>query len=122
MPVRLWPALLCLLATPVLAEPWDCQFDTECTTEQGCQAAGLALKIGLGDGGGVVVMSTAMGDSTMHRLTQDGTRPATYAGAGRAGIAELLTIEPDGTAILTLHMFDGRPAAITYFGGCEGAH
>jgi hypothetical protein len=52
-------------------------------------------------------------------MTAAGALPATYVSAGQAGLAELLTIEADRTALMTIHMFDGTAAAITYFGTCE---
>jgi hypothetical protein len=34
-------------------------------------------------------------------------------------LAELLTVEADGTAIMSVHIFDGAAMAVTYFGTCE---
>jgi hypothetical protein len=34
-------------------------------------------------------------------------------------LAELLTVEADGTAIMSVHVFDGAAMAVTYFGSCE---
>ena len=108
------------LAAPVLAEPWDCIFTVECLAAGGCEDTAFALQVIAADHAGDLFLHSALGDSPVARLTEAGTLPATYAGTGRDGIAELLTIEGDRTAILTLHHFDGHAAAITYFGTCEG--
>jgi hypothetical protein len=118
--MRMLPALLCLAAAPAFAEPWACAFTVECSVAEGCSSARLDAQVIAADHAGDLFLSTAMGDSAVARLTPEGALPATYAGAGRDGIAELLTIEADRTAILTLHIFDGTAAAITYFGTCEG--
>ena len=112
-------ALACLAAAPVAAEPWACAFTVECDATQGCGDGGFQARIIAADHAGDLFLSTAMGASRVSRLTAQDALPATYAGAGRDGIAELLTVETDRTAILTLHHFDGTPAAITYFGTCE---
>jgi hypothetical protein len=117
--MRLLPALLCLAAGPVVAEPWACAFTVECDVTQGCDSAGFQAQVIAADHAGDLFLRTALGASPLTRLTPDAALPATYAGAGRDGIAELLTIETDLTAMLTLHMFDGSAAAITYFGTCE---
>ncbi|PWK62489.1 hypothetical protein [Roseicyclus mahoneyensis] len=114
------PALLCLAATPALSEPWGCAFTVECDLTEGCDSVGFDAQVIAADHAGDLFLSTAMGDSPVIRLTREGALPATYAGAGRDGIAELLTIEGDRTAILSLHIFDGTAAVLTYFGTCEG--
>lgn len=117
---RLPALLLCLAATPALSEPWACSFTVECAVAEGCESAAFDARLIAADHAGDLFLSTAMGDSPVTRLTPEAALPATYAGAGRDGIAELLTIEADRTAMLTLHFFDGTAAAITYFGTCEG--
>jgi hypothetical protein len=52
-------------------------------------------------------------------MTETDALPATYASAGGNGLAELLTVETDGTALMTVHIFDGSAMAVTYFGTCE---
>ena len=113
------PALLVVLAGPVLAEPWTCAFTVECEASEGCADAGLDLQVIAADHAGDLFLASVTGTSPITRLTAAGAMPATYASAGRAGVAELLTIEADRTALLTLHIFDGAAAAITYFGTCE---
>ncbi|WP_284261017.1 hypothetical protein [Roseicyclus amphidinii] len=109
-----------LPAQAAQAEPWDCRFTVECLVAEGCAAGEFGAQVIAVDHAGELVLSTVTGDSPVDRLTPEGALPATYAGAGRDGIAELLTIETDRTAILTLHIFDGQAAAITYLGTCEG--
>ena len=112
-------ALLACLAAPAAAEPWDCLFTVECLAAEGCEEIGLEVQVIAADHAGELFLSTVTGDSPVARLTDPGAMPATYASAGRDGLAELLTIEGDITAILTVHIFDGTAAAITYFGTCE---
>ena len=108
------------LAQPALAEPWACDFTVECDLTDGCDSAGFTAQVIAADHAGDLFLRTALGASPVTRLTADAALPATYAGAGRDGIAELLTIEGDSTAILSLHIFDGSAAVLTYFGTCEG--
>jgi len=119
--MALLPVLaLAVLAPPALAEPWDCVFTVECLAAEGCAESGLEVRVIAADHAGELFLSTVTGDSPVTRLTDPGALPATYASAGRDGLAELLTVEDDRTAILTVHIFDGAAAAITYFGTCEG--
>ena len=71
------------------------------------------------DHAGELFLSTVTGDSRIARLTDAGALPATYASAGAGGLAELLTVETDGTALMSVHFFDGVAAAVTHFGTCE---
>jgi hypothetical protein len=111
--------LLAAAATAAAAEPWACTFTAECTAGGACAAVSVQLQVIAADHAGELFLTSAMGDSPIARLTDPGALPATYAGAGRDGIAELLTIEADLTALLTLHIFDGAAAAATHFGTCE---
>ena len=111
--------LLPCLAAPLAAEPWDCVFTVECLAAEGCDESGFESEVIAADHAGDLFLSTVTGDSPITRLTPADALPATYASAGRDGIAELLTIEADRTAILTVHLFDGSAAAITYLGTCE---
>lgn len=101
------------------AEPWLCSFTVECDPTAGCASGGFTAQVIAADHADELFLSTAMGDSPVIRLTAPDTLPASYAGAGRAGTAELLTIEADRTAIMSVHMFSDDAAAITYFGTCE---
>ena len=107
-------------AGSAIAEPWDCRFSVECLAGADCGPSGLQVQVIAADHAGDLFLSSVAGDSPVVRMTGAGALPATYAGAGRDGIAELLTIEADSTALMTLHVFDGAAAAITYFGTCEG--
>jgi hypothetical protein len=71
------------------------------------------------DHAGALFLTSITGDSPLERLTDKGALPATYASAGADGLAELMTIEADMTALLTVHIFDGAAQAATYFGTCE---
>jgi hypothetical protein len=118
--VRILPALVCLAASPVVAEPWACDFTVECAMTEGCESTAFQAEVIAADHAGDLFLRTVTGASPLTRLTPEGALPASYAGAGRDGIAELLTIEADRTAILSLHIFDGSAAVLTYFGTCEG--
>lgn len=110
-----------LAAAPMMAAaaPWLCDFSVECDLTAGCTETGFTAELIAADHADELFLSTAMGDSPIRRLTADGALPASYAGASHAGTAELLTIETDRTAILSVHLFDPDAAAITYFGTCE---
>ncbi|MEM7722289.1 MAG: hypothetical protein AAF376_07930 [Pseudomonadota bacterium] len=111
--------LAVLLTSPALAEPWDCHFTVECIASEACDAAAFEVTIIAADHEGQLFLSTVTGNSPLTRLTDQGDLPATYASAGRDGLAELLTVEADFSALLTLHIFDGSAQAATYFGTCE---
>jgi hypothetical protein len=111
--------LLTLCAAAASAEPWDCRFTVECLAAGDCAEGGLEVRVIAADHAGDLFLSTVTGDSPLVRLTEAGALPATYASAGRDGLAELLTVEADLTAILTIHVFDEAAAAITHFGTCE---
>ncbi len=117
--MRLAALPLCLTASAALAEPWHCDFTVECQAAAGCADAAYAAEIIAADHEGQLFLSTATGTSPVQRLTDRGTLPASYASAGQAGLAELLTVEADGTALMTLHIFDETAQAATYFGTCE---
>ncbi|MGP1358018.1 hypothetical protein [Roseicyclus sp.] len=110
---------LCLLALPAQAEPWACTFTVECVAAEACGESAFEVEVIAADHAGELFLSTVTGDSPLTRLTGAGELPATYASAGRDGLAELLTVEADRTALMTLHIFDGGAAAVTYFGTCE---
>jgi hypothetical protein len=118
--MRLFPALACLCAAfPALAAPWDCAFTVECVAGEACGESAFEVQVIAADHAGDLFLSTLTGDSRVTRLTGADALPATYASAGRDGLAELLTVEADGTAIMSVHVFDGAAMAVTYFGSCE---
>jgi hypothetical protein len=108
-----------LLALPAQAEPWACTFTVECIASEACGESAFEVEVIAADHADELFLSTVTGDSLLTRLTAEGELPATYASAGRDGLAELLTVEADRTALMTLHVFDGSAAAVTYFGTCE---
>lgn len=110
---------LSLLATPALAEPWDCTFTVECIAGEPCDASAFDVTLIAADHEGQLFLRTITGDSPVTRLTGADALPATYASAGGDGLAELLTIEGDRSAMLTLHIFEGSAQTATYFGTCE---
>jgi len=116
---RLALALGSMAAPAASAEPWHCDFTVECAAGGTCSEASHAARIIAADHEGRLFLSTVTGDTPVDRLTAPDTLPATYAGAGRGGLATLLTVEADGTALMTLHIFDGAARAATYFGTCE---
>ncbi|MBF9047187.1 hypothetical protein LSUCC0031_08695 [Rhodobacterales bacterium LSUCC0031] len=101
-----------------MADAWQCDFTAECALATGCTDASFSARLIAADHAGELFLTTAMGDSPVIRLTPLSTLPASYAGAGQIGTAELLTIEVDRTAILSVHHFDGTAVALTYFGTC----
>lgn len=107
------------LAGPLAAEPWACSFTVECVSGAACGQSAFDAQVIAADHAGDLFLSSVTGDSPLVRLTEAGALPATYASAGLDGLAELLTIEADRTALLSLHYFDGAAQAATYFGTCE---
>jgi hypothetical protein len=108
-----------LFAMPAQAEPWACSFTVECVAAEPCGESAFDARVIAADHAGELFLSTVTGDSRVARLTAPGALPATYASAGRDGLAELLTIEADLTALMSVHIFDGAAGAVTYFGTCE---
>jgi len=111
------PALLAPVT--VHAEPWACSFTVECVASEPCGESAFEVEVIAADHAEELFLSTVTGDSRVTRLTATGALPATYASAGAAGLAELLTVEADGTALMSVHVFDGSAMAVTYFGTCE---
>jgi hypothetical protein len=107
------------LAGPAAAEPWTCDFTVECVTGAPCDESAFDVEVLAADHEGALFLSGVAGESLLARLTPGGALPATYASAGEDGLAELLTIEADLTALMTVHFFDGTASAATYFGTCE---
>jgi hypothetical protein len=101
------------------AEPWACSFTVECVAGEACGESAFDAQVIPADHAGDLFLSSVTGDSPLTRLTAEDARPATYASAGLDGLAELLTIEVDLTALLTVHIFDGAARSATYFGTCE---
>ena len=112
-------AALCAAPLSAAADAWACSFTAECSVTEGCTTAGFTARLIAADHADELFLSTAMGDSPVMRLSAADALPASFAGASRAGAAELLTIAADRTAILSVHLFEGAAAAITYFGTCE---
>jgi hypothetical protein len=117
--MRVLALLAALLPAAALAEPWACSFTVECIAAETCGESGFEVELMAADHAGELFLSTVTGDSRVSRLTAEGTLPASYAAAGGNGLAELLTIEIDGTAVMSVHIFDGSAMAVTYFGTCE---
>jgi len=114
------PVVCLCAALPLRAEPWACEFTVECIAGESCGASGFEVEVIAADHEGQLFLSTLTGDSPVTRLTERGALPATYASAGRDGLAELLTVETDATAMMSVHIFDGSAQAVTYFGTCGG--
>ena len=108
-----------LAAGSALAEPFGCDFTVECIAGEACGATSFSARIIAADHEAQLFLSTVTGESPVIRLTEAGALPATYASAGRDGLAEMMTIEGDLTALLTVHVFDGTAQTVTYFGTCE---
>lgn len=112
-------ALILVLAPAVQAEPWTCGFTAECVAGGACSDAAFGIEVIAADHEGQLFFRTASGATPALRLSAPDVLPVTYAAVGRNGIAEMLTIEQDATALFTLHIFDGTAQAATYFGTCE---
>lgn len=110
---------LSLAGTEANAEPWACEFTVECVAGEPCDAAAYQITILAADHEGRLFLSSVVGDAPITRLNPDAAPPVSYASAGRNGLAEMITIEADSTALMTAHIFDGSPMAVTYFGTCE---
>jgi hypothetical protein len=110
---------LALMPASALAEPWACSFTVECVASETCGESAFEVELIAADHEGALFLSTITGDSPVTRLT--GRRhPARHlCRAGGNGLAELVTVETDGTALMTVHIFDGSAMAVTYFGTCE---
>jgi len=108
------------LAGPVSAEPWSCAFTVECSAPRPCTVSNFSVELIAADHEGQLFLRSLVGANPVTRLTTEGALPATYASAGPNGLAELLTVEADSTALLSVHAFDGSAQAVTYFGTCEG--
>jgi hypothetical protein len=117
--IRALALLPALMPASALAEPWACSFTVECVASETCGESAFEVELIAADHEGALFLSTVTGDSPVTRLTAEGTLPATYASAGGNGLAELVTVETDGTALMTVHIFDGSAMAVTYFGTCE---
>lgn len=111
--------LMLVLAPAVHAEPWACTFTAECVAGGACADAAFQIQVIAADHEGRLFFRTTTGAAPAIRLTEAGTLPATYAGARRGGIGQMLTVEEDATALFTLHIFDATAQAATYFGTCE---
>ncbi len=111
--------LSALLAGPALAEPWGCSFTVECVAAEDCGESGYSFDILAADHEGRLFLSSIASDTPVVRLSRSDGGPAVYVTEGDARLVELITINPDGTAVMTAHAFDERTTAVTYFGTCE---
>ena len=116
--IRHLAAATLLWTGPAMAEPWDCTFTVECALGEGCAEAAFEMEIIAADHEGQLFASTIFGDTPIMRLTAPGAVPASYAGSGASGLADLVTIEPDRTAVMSVHFVDGETSAVTYLGSC----
>ncbi len=107
----------CLLVTPAWAEPFTCEMTVICQNLD-CHAVDDTYQIIAADHAGDLFMISPAGDHPVTRLTRPGALPAAYAGAGEAALGELITILPDGRALLSIHGHDGPARTTTIFGTC----
>lgn len=108
------------LSAPARAIDYACGFERECVAGEACGASGFDIVLTEG-ADGTYVISSLSGDNAFHPLGDPARLPLSFAAADAtgAGLAELLTIEADGTAIFSVHVFDETPLAVSYFGRCE---
>lgn len=108
-----------LLARPLIAETgYTCVFTVECIAAGDCAPADRRAEIGISGEDTWIFLSETSGPLPAVRLSGHG--PAQPFGAlGTGPASALLTIEADGTALMSQH--PGGGGAITYFGTCEAA-
>ena len=102
-----------LLPTPLLAEGFDCSFNTECFEAEACAEANFTASVDVES----EKITTEFGDLTIVAVKQE-TRTMTLFATG-AGAEYLLSVTPQA-ARLTTHANEG-PMVISYLGTCEGA-
>ena len=103
--MRVAALLLASCAAPGLAaEPWSCHFTAACMAGLACEAADHQVTIIAADHEGQLFLSSPAGDRPAERL-------GSMAYVTETG---LVTLTPEGTAILTLH----EAAVTSYFGHC----
>lgn len=123
LPVSLLSATVALTATgatvPTVAtaEPWECTMTVQCENSD-CFAIDDTYEIIAADHADELFLTSPTGDRPATRLSPSGASHAAYGSAGDHTIGELLTIAPDGQAIMSIHGSDGPARTITIFGIC----
>ncbi|MEM8849955.1 MAG: hypothetical protein AAGE03_07950 [Pseudomonadota bacterium] len=105
----LLPAMLCLMASPALAQ-LACTFETECYEEDGCADAGFTLS--LDESGETPILVTDFGDLAVEELGEGVWL------AQSDGLAALLSVGEDGAARASFHL--PGPQVVAYLGMCDG--
>lgn len=108
-----------LMLAACLALPWQsaaalttCRFETECFEAETCDDSGFEIELN-GD------VSEIWTEYSTLRVVYDHVGRAGFSVmAEDGGAVYLLTIAPDDSARLSVHM-EG-PVAVTYLGSCEG--
>jgi hypothetical protein len=115
--MRLVALPLTLLATPLMAETgYSCTFTVECVAAGECGPADRLAEIGIAGEETWIYLSETAGPLPALRLSGHGPAQP-FAAFGTGPASALLTINSDGTALLSQHRGDG--GAVTYFGTCE---
>lgn len=101
-----------------------CTFERECESGAACGAASFNVSLAPDAHAPLYRITTLGAAGTLIALDDPTALPASFAGTGTSGsgLAELLTIEADGSALLSVHIFDGTAQSVTYFGSCEVSH
>lgn len=108
---------LILLASPLAAETgYSCSFTVECAAAGDCGPADRAAEIGISGEETWIFLSESSGPLPALPLSGHGP-DLPFAAFGTGPSSALLTVNPDGTALLSQH--PGGDSAITYFGTCE---
>ena len=102
-----------------VAEPWSCTFTVECIAAEACNESHYSFDILAADHEGQLFLSSVASNTPVLRLGIAKDTPITYVTTATDKLVELITINPDGTAVMTAHAFDERTTAVTYFGTCE---
>lgn len=109
-------AALCLSASALWAEQWECTMTRECLDEEPCQDTDYDVTIGAVNNG-AYVMSTISGERAFVeavRLKDDD--PRAFVSLSQNLSVELISIYADGAAHYSVHSPD---YAVRYSGMCE---
>lgn len=113
VPVPVFVFAFVFMSAPLSAnaEPWRCDFTTECIAGAACAATDWYLDVIAADHEGQLFAATMFSEVPVTRLPAD--RDATTI--SYAGEDQLITVQDNGIAQLSRH----GDIAVTYFGTCE---
>lgn len=115
-------AAFALIAAPLAAEDFTCQFTTECYETEPCMESAFEAEVTAVDEGFVFASLGLSGN--MNRVAEGAETKAFFGviyGDDAAIGTQLLTRAPDGVARYSVQYFEG-PMTISYHGTCEVTH